>query len=267
MVNIQNLIDDAKCFATVRDLRWADGLFCPHCTSDRIIKRSFDETQPDRQRYRCRSCDRGFDDLTGTLFAGHHQPLRVWILCLYFMGLNLSNQQIAQELGLNKDDVQQMTTQLRQGIVDQKESVSLQGEVECDEVYIVAGHKGHPAAVKKKGRPGRRNRLKGCRGRGTLAGEKPPILGMIQRQGEVSIQMLENVQQKTIEPIIKQTIAPARSFIPTSTTSTDGWKHGATPMKWFTMDRVNSHGMTIKMVFVKCMSIRWKVSGPCYVPG
>ena len=31
---------------------------------------------------------------------------------------------------------------------------------------------------------------------------------MIQRQGEVSIQMLENVQQKTIEPIIKQTIAP-----------------------------------------------------------
>ncbi len=26
----------------------------------------------------------------------------IWILCLYFMGLNLSNQQIAQELNLNK---------------------------------------------------------------------------------------------------------------------------------------------------------------------
>jgi len=33
------------------------------------------------------------------------------------MGLNLSNQQIAQELDLNKDDVQQMTAQLRTGIV------------------------------------------------------------------------------------------------------------------------------------------------------
>ena len=150
MINIQNLIDDAKCFETVRDLRWADGLSCPHCGSEQIIKRGFDDTQPHRQRYRCRRCERGFDDLTGTLLAGHHQPLRAWILCLYFMGLNLSNQQIAQELGLNKDDVQQMTTQLRQGIVDQKESVSLQGEVECDEVYIVAGHKGHPAAVKKR---------------------------------------------------------------------------------------------------------------------
>jgi len=31
---------------------------------------------------------------------------------------------------------------------------------------------------------------------------------MIQRQGAVSIQMLENVQQQTIEPIIKETIAP-----------------------------------------------------------
>ena len=29
---------------------------------------------------------------------------------------------------------------------------------------------------------------------------------MIQRKGEVSIQMLSNVQQKTIEPLIKQTI-------------------------------------------------------------
>ncbi len=26
------------------------------------------------------------------VLAGHHQPLRVWVLCLYFMGLNLSNE-------------------------------------------------------------------------------------------------------------------------------------------------------------------------------
>jgi hypothetical protein len=33
------------------------------------------------------------------------------------MGLNLSNRQIAQELDLNKDDVQAMTRQLREGLV------------------------------------------------------------------------------------------------------------------------------------------------------
>jgi hypothetical protein len=66
------------------------------------------------------------------------------------MGLNLSNQQIAQELDLNKDEVQQMTCQLRAGIVTHKPQVRLSGEVECDEVYVVAGHKGHPEAVQKK---------------------------------------------------------------------------------------------------------------------
>ena len=62
--------------------------------------------------------------------------------------------------------------------------------------------------MKAKQRPGRRNRLKGSRGRGTLDKEKPPILGMIQRNGEVVICMLPNVQQATIQPVIKQTIAP-----------------------------------------------------------
>ena len=80
--------------------------------------------------------------------------------------------------------------------------------MECDEVYIVAGHKGHPAAVARKGREGRRNRLRGERGRGTLEKEKPPVFGMVQRCGEVAIQMLSNVQQTTIEPVIRATVLP-----------------------------------------------------------
>jgi transposase-like protein len=61
----------------------------------------------------------------------------------------------------------------------------------------------------KKGRPGRRRRLKGKRGRGTLAKEKPPIFGMIQRTGAVLIRMLVKVKQVTIGPLIQDTIAEA----------------------------------------------------------
>src|SRR5438876_9344026 len=86
------------------------------------IKRGFDDTEPARQRYECHNCDTRFDDLTDTIFAGHHQPLKVWILCLYFMGLNVSNEQIAQELALNGSDAQQMTAQLREGIVKKQQS-------------------------------------------------------------------------------------------------------------------------------------------------
>ena len=83
--------------------------------------------------------------------AGHHRPLRVWVLCLYLMGLNLSNRQIARELGLSQPDVQLMTEQLRRGLVAKTPPVRLDGEVEIDEVYVVAGHKGQPAAVAKRG--------------------------------------------------------------------------------------------------------------------
>ena len=151
MINLQSLMDDAKCFATVRAMRWPDGVMCPHCESPEITKQGRDETQPERQRYQCKSCERRFDDLTDTIFAGHHQPLCIWILCSYLMGLNLSNAQIAQELDLNKDDAHHMMTQLRQGIVSKNSLATLSGEVECDEVYLVAGHKGQPDQVAKKG--------------------------------------------------------------------------------------------------------------------
>jgi len=70
------------------------------------------------------------------------------------MGLNLSNAQIAQELGLNPGDVQRMTEPLRQGLVARQPEPPLAGEVEGDEVSVVAGHQGHPEAVKKKAAAG-----------------------------------------------------------------------------------------------------------------
>src|SRR3954453_20682106 len=123
------------------------------------------------------------------------------------MGLNLSSDQIAKELDLDHGEALAMTTTLRQGIIARRPEPALSGEVECDEVYVVAGHKGTPEAVRRKGRTGRRRRLKGERGRGTLAKEKPPIFGILQRGGEVVIRMLENVKRVTIGPLIERTIA------------------------------------------------------------
>jgi hypothetical protein len=74
----------------------------------------------------------------------------VWILCLYLMGLNLSNRQVAQEFGLNQQNAQRMASQLREGIVAAQPEPVLSGEVEFDEVYVMAGHKGNPEAVKKR---------------------------------------------------------------------------------------------------------------------
>ena len=116
-INITNLIDDGQCYQTVRELRWPGGMACPAGQSTQIIKRGFEDTESARQRYACTDCHTRCDDLTDTIFAGHHQPLKVWVLCLYFMGLNISNEQMAQELALHGSDVHEMTTQLRAGII------------------------------------------------------------------------------------------------------------------------------------------------------
>ena len=149
LVDLSGLLDDAKCFAFVRQHRWPDGVRCPGCGSDAVIRDGCDDTQSYRQRYRCKACASRFDDLTGTVLAGRHRPLRV--LCLYLMGLNLSNRQIAREMELSPSDAQAMTEQLRRGLVARTPDARLEGEVEIDEVYVVAGHKGQPAAVAKGG--------------------------------------------------------------------------------------------------------------------
>jgi hypothetical protein len=34
----------------------------------------------------CKECTKRFDDLSETIFSGHHQPLKVWILCCISWG-------------------------------------------------------------------------------------------------------------------------------------------------------------------------------------
>ena len=55
-VKIHDLIDSSKCYEAVRTIRWPDGPQCPHCFHTDVIKRGFDDTESDRQRYSCNQC-------------------------------------------------------------------------------------------------------------------------------------------------------------------------------------------------------------------
>ena len=149
LVNLASLIDDAKCYALVRQQRWPEGVRCPGCGSAEVIRHGRDDTQAQRQRYRCNDCRARFDDLTGTALAGHHQPLRVWVLCLYLRGLDLSNRQIARELDLAEADAQAMTEQLRLGLTTK----------------LPPAQPGRPAGAPAAGR-----------GAGRRRGQEPPVL-------------------------------------------------------------------------------------------
>ena len=138
MLRLSDLVDVAKCYDRIRKIRWPHGTHCPHCDSNKITKRGKNHRHQECRRYSCEKCGKRFDDLTGTIFMGHHQPLPVWLTFLYLMGLNVSNHQIAEELGLDPSDGQAMAKLLRGGIVQRRRPVRMKGVVECDEVYVVA---------------------------------------------------------------------------------------------------------------------------------
>lgn len=149
LIHLYEIVDDRLCYEKVRELRWEEGVKCPHCGSLAYRRHGHHNSNEYRYRYHCKDCSRYYDDLTNTIFEGHHQPLKVWILCLYLMGLNLSNAQIARELGLNQSDLHQMASLLREGVYEKRPVVVLSGQVEADEMYVIAGHKGQSEAVKK----------------------------------------------------------------------------------------------------------------------
>lgn len=150
LINIKILVEERICYEKLRELRWQEGVKCPHCKGAQHKRHGYHNNCEHRYRYQCKGCHKYFDDLTNTIFEGHHQPLKVWILCLYLMSLNLSNVQIAHELDINESDCQKMTTLLREGVYEKRSREVLEGEVELDEMYVVAGHKGNELAVKKK---------------------------------------------------------------------------------------------------------------------
>ena len=116
-INLLKLMDEAKCYEMLREIRWGEGVSCVHCNEMNVVKNGHDENHPDKQRYRCNNCHRNFDDLSDTIFSGSNKSLKVWIVALYLMGLNLSNLQLSKELEVSEPTAQRMTTLLREGIV------------------------------------------------------------------------------------------------------------------------------------------------------
>ena len=60
------LHSEASAANLLEQVRWHDGLYCPHCRSESVIKHG---SYREYQRYLCEDCGRTFNPKTGTIFA------------------------------------------------------------------------------------------------------------------------------------------------------------------------------------------------------
>jgi len=120
-------------------------------------------------------------------------PLRFWFFTAFMMQSMVSVRELAKDLQRPYATVFRMVRRLRENLYLTASTVSLKGIVELDEVYVSAGLKG------KRGLR-RRPRIRGLkrRGRGTYAVDKPPILGVIERDGLVRLIPMADVATRTV---------------------------------------------------------------------
>jgi len=159
---------------------WKNGhVFCSDCGSYKIYRGS-------DGRYRCKRCGNRFHDFTNRWLNAVHIPLKTWLWVIKLFELEASARKIAQQTGLSYPTVHKACQIIRVALTTSDNDFWLSGEVEIDESYF----------------GGRR---KGRRGRG--AAGKVPVLGILERNGRVTVSVVNDV---TAESLLNETIKMVR---------------------------------------------------------
>jgi transposase-like protein len=178
----------------LQQVRWRDGLQCPRCRSESVIKygsyRAF-------QRYRCKNCDRTFNDKTGTIFAHAKIGLETLLFVIYaFLRFNTSVRQLEAELDVSYRTLRRRVEQFARTL--DAPSIQLVGPVEIDEVYVSAGLKGRERDSRS------RSRGLSTRGRGTYDEDKPPVFTLVDRgTGQRYVVPAKSADESTVRLLLE----------------------------------------------------------------
>lgn len=181
--------DEALSVEFLEEHRWNGQVSCPRCESSEVYKMMGRDGQRNKDyRWRCRSCRKFFTVRTDTIFEETRLPLQVWVYAFWkacSSKKGISALQLSREMQITHKSALFILRRIRHGLGEEMPE-KLTGTVEADEVYI-----------------GGRPRFKGVskRGRGT---EKTPVLGVVQRGGNVRFRMMERVTAETVSQFIAE---------------------------------------------------------------
>ncbi|GAB6142294.1 hypothetical protein JCM14076_30230 [Methylosoma difficile] len=133
LVQIFTMTDEAA-FDLFKESRWGDGNpVCPTCGL--IDKHYFIKT---RKQWRCKGCNHTFSITSGTLFAHHKLPLKIYLgaVALYTnTAKGFSALQLSRDLDVQYKTAFVMMHKIRESLMD-AEAAKLGGEVEIDGAYV-----------------------------------------------------------------------------------------------------------------------------------
>jgi transposase-like protein len=175
---------DERCRDYLEELRWPEGVKCPRCDSESISRITT------RNQLDCNDCRYRFSVTTGTLFHDSHLPLSKWFMAIYLVTESkkgISAKQLQRMLDTSYKTAWYLGHRIRAAMGDDDQPL-LRGIVEVDETFV----------------GGRRFGV----GRGNYRdADNPPVVGAVERGGEVRLRVVRDRSRGTLQGFIRDHVA------------------------------------------------------------
>lgn len=188
MEAIKYFSDPDVCEQFVADMRWPDGVECPHCQSREIGRIA------SRRMYQCKACRKQFSVKRGTIFEDSPVSLDKWLAAMWMVANcknGISSYEVGRGIGVTQKTAWFMMHRIRLAMQDE-DGGKLDGEIEVDETFI-----GGKARFMHANR--RQRKIKG-----TGVAGKTIVMGLLERHGKVKTRVVQNTRRKTLDPTVRE---------------------------------------------------------------
>jgi len=191
--------DEQTCIDHLKTIRWRKGAFCPYCDHDQIYEFS------DKRTFKCAQCRQRFSIKVGTIFADTKLPLQKWFMAIWLITNHpkgIASTTLAKDLDVTQKTAWFVLHRLRYAARTKSFNARfrMRGKVEIDETYI---------GGEAKNRHGRRS------GTGGGAGDKTPVVGAVERDGQVIARVIGAASQFEMQNFVRDVVSPDAEMLVT----------------------------------------------------
>ena len=203
---IRYFADEQKAHDFLVQMRWPEGVICPHCESPKVGNLSVSVAttkagkQTTRRVWNCKNCKRQFTAKVKTIFEDSSLPLGTWLPAVWMVVNSkngVSSCELARDLGITQKSAWHMSHRIRAAMHNGQFTMS--GEVEADETFIGA-----------KARNMHAHKWQAFKS--TNRAHMVAVAGLLERTTEgkasrVKLKVIPNTKRGTVQGVVREGVA------------------------------------------------------------